>query len=322
MVLEKDDQIKLFTLMLTIRCFEEKVSELFLGGKIPGFIHLSIGQEAVAVGCCFPLKREDYISNTHRGHGQCIAKGADIKILMAEIFGKATGYCKGKGGSMHLASLDLGILGANGIVAGGIPIAVGAAFSARYRKSNQVVACFFGDGATGEGAFYESLNLASILKLPIIFVCENNQWAEFSPQSIHMDIEKISQRALAFGNIKGETIDGNDVIAVYDAMIKAIDRARRGDGPTLLECRTTRFRGHYEGDPQKYRPKEDLEEAKKKDPIERFKKSLLEKNIITEKAIAQIEGSIKSKIDDAVKYAEDSPLPLPEEALKDVYCEG
>ncbi|KKR30077.1 MAG: Pyruvate dehydrogenase E1 component, alpha subunit [Candidatus Gottesmanbacteria bacterium GW2011_GWC2_39_8] len=319
MELTKEDMVKLFTTMLTIRRFEEKVSELFLGGKIPGFIHLGIGQEAVAAGCCSPLKKEDYIANTHRGHGQCIAKGADIKILMAEIFGKATGYCKGKGGSMHLASLDLGILGANGIVAGGIPIAVGAAFSAKYRKSDQVVACFFGDGATGEGAFYESLNLASILKLPIIFVCENNHWAEFSPQSTHMDIEKVAQKALAFGNIKGETIDGNDVITVNNAMVKAIERARRGEGPTLLECNTTRYRGHYEGDPQKYRPKDDLESAKSNDAIERFKTFLLEKNIVTSKNIEDIEGEIKPKIDEAVKFAEESPLPLPEETLKDVY---
>jgi len=319
MELTKEDMVKLLNLMLTIRCFEERVSELFLGGKIPGFIHLSIGQEAVAAGCCFSLKKEDYIANTHRGHGQCIAKGADVKLLMAEIFGRATGYCKGKGGSMHLATLDLGILGANGIVAGGIPIAVGAAFSARYRKTDQVVACFFGDGATGEGAFYESMNLASIMKLPIIFVCENNHWAEFSPQSTHMDIEKVAQKALAFGNIRGETIDGNDVIIVNNAMIKAIERARKGEGPTLLECNTTRYRGHYEGDPQKYRAKEDLEKAKSNDAIERFKKYLLEKNIVTSKNIEDIERSIKSKTDEAVKFAEESPLPEPQETLKDVY---
>src|SRR3989338_4192726 len=321
MALTKDDLIRLYTTMLRIRRFEERVSELFLGGKIPGFIHLSIGQEAVAAGACFPLRKDDYIANTHRGHGQCIAKGADVKLLMAEIFGRATGYCKGKVGSMHMATLDIGILGANGIVAGGIPIAVGAAFSAKYRKTDQVVACFFGDGATGEGAFYESLNISSVMKLPIVFVCENNSWAEFSPQSVHMDIQNVAQRALAFGNLKGETIDGNDVAVVHEAMTRAIERARKGDGPTLLECKTTRFRGHYEGDPQKYRPKEELDTARKNDTIERLKVSLMEKNIITDKDVQGIESIVKAEVDEALKFAEESPLPNPEETMRDVYCE-
>ena len=267
------------------------------------------------------MRKDDYIANTHRGHGQCIAKGADVKLLMAEIFGRATGYCKGKGGSMHMATLDIGILGANGIVAGGIPIAVGAAFSAKYRKTDQVVACFFGDGATGEGAFYESLNISSVMKLPIVFVCENNSWAEFSPQSVHMDIQNVAQRALAFGNLKGETIDGNDVAVVHEAMTRAIERARKGDGPTLLECKTTRFRGHYEGDPQKYRPKEELDTARKNDTIERLKVSLMEKNIITDKDVQGIESIVKAEVDEALKFAEESPLPNPEETMRDVYCE-
>lgn len=317
--LDKESKISLLKTMLTIRKFEEKVSENFAAGQIPGFIHLSIGQEAVSAGACFNLRKEDYISTTHRGHGQCIAKGVEIRPLMAEIFGKSTGYCKGRGGSMHIASLDYGMLGANGIVAGGIPMAVGAAFSAKYRKTDQVVASFFGDGATGEGAFYESMNIASILKLPIIFVCENNKWAEFSPQQVHMDIENVAQRAKAFGNVAAETIDGNDVELVVDAMERAIERARSGNGPTLLECITTRFHGHYEGDPQKYRPKEDIEAVRSKDPIVRYKTKLKEEGVLDDAGAEALEKEVEGIIEDALQFAKESPEPDSKELLNDVY---
>jgi len=317
--LDNDGRISLLKTMLTIRKFEEKVSENFAAGQIPGFIHLSIGQEAVSAGACCGLRKEDYISTTHRGHGQCIAKGVEIRPLMAEIFGKATGYCKGKGGSMHIASLDYGMLGANGIVAGGIPIAVGAAYSAKYRKTDQVVASFFGDGATGEGAFYESMNIASIMKLPIVFVCENNRWAEFSPQAVHMDITDVAQKAKAFGNVASETIDGNDVETVMEAMERAVERARKGEGPTLLECITTRFHGHYEGDPQKYRPKEDLESARSKDPITRYKALLVKDGVIDEAGAGNLEAEVEEAIEDALQFAKESPVPDSDETLKDVY---
>ena len=317
--LDNDGRISLLKTMLKIRKFEEKVSENFAAGQIPGFIHLSIGQEAVSAGACYNLRKKDYISTTHRGHGQCIAKGVEINPLMAEIFGKATGYCKGKGGSMHIASLDYGMLGANGIVAGGIPMAVGAAYSAKYRKTDQVVASFFGDGATGEGAFYESMNIASIMKLPIVFVCENNRWAEFSPQQIHMDIHDVAQKAKAFGNVASETIDGNDVETVVEAMDRAVARARTGAGPTLLECITTRFHGHYEGDPQKYRPKEDLEAARSKDPIARYKALLIKDGVIDEAGAGNVESEVEKIIEDALQFAKESPEPDSSEMLKDVY---
>jgi len=317
--IDNDTRLALYRTMVKIRKFEEKVSENFLAGQIPGFIHLSIGQEAVSAGACHALKKDDYILTTHRGHGQCIAKGADIKSMMAEIFGRVTGFCKGKGGSMHLATMDVGILGANGIVGGGIPIAVGAAFSAKYRKSGQVAVSFFGDGATGEGTFHGALNMASIWSLPIIFVCENNGWAEFSPKPIHMDIENVSQRAKAYGNVASEIVDGNDPEAVLAGMERAAARARKGEGPTLLECMTTRFRGHYEGDPQKYRPKEELDALASKDAIPRYRKKLIENKILTEDSAAKIDAEIAALIDETLEYAKNSPLPGIEEALKDVY---
>jgi TPP-dependent pyruvate/acetoin dehydrogenase alpha subunit len=246
--LSNEKLIEMYRTMKKIREFETKAAELFAEGSIPGFVHLYIGEEAVATGVCANLKDSDYITSTHRGHGHIIAKGGDLKYMFAELFGKATGYCKGKGGSMHIADADRGILGANGIVGAGHNIAVGAGLSAKYRGTDQVCVCFFGDGSTNQGTFHESLNLASIWKLPVIFVCENNLYGISMHQSRHQAIQDVADRAVAY-NIPGVVVDGNDVLAVYEAAKEAIDRARNGQGPTLIECKTYRQRGHFEGDP-------------------------------------------------------------------------
>ena len=228
-----DQMVELFEKMVTIRLFEEKIVDLYARGLVPGLAHLYVGEEAVATGVCANLRKEDYITSTHRGHGHVIAKGAELKFMMAELFGKKTGYCKGKGGSMHIADVDLGILGANGIAGGGIPIAVGAALSAKLRKTDQVTACFFGDGSSNNGTFHEGLNFASVHRLPVVFICENNLYGISTSQVRHQAIQDISIRAIAY-NIPGITVDGNDVLAVYEASGTAIQRARAGEGPTLV----------------------------------------------------------------------------------------
>ncbi|MBI5955512.1 MAG: pyruvate dehydrogenase (acetyl-transferring) E1 component subunit alpha [Chloroflexi bacterium] len=318
MAVEKEKLIEMYTKMLTIRRFEQRVAELFAAGKIPGFVHLYIGEEAVAVGTCANLRPDDYITSTHRGHGHLIAKGGDLKRMMAELFGKRTGYCKGKGGSMHIADVELGILGANGIVGGGPPIAAGAALSAQYRGTDQVVACFFGDGAANQGTFHEGLNMASIWKLPVIFVCENNHYGISLSQPKHMNVADIADRARAY-DIPGVMVDGNDVIAVYEAAQEAVRRARAGEGASLIECKTYRHRGHFEGDPQVYRPPEEAEAWLKKDPLPRFEAKLMEMGVLTGEKAKQIEQGIVAKIDEAVRFAEESPFPTPEELGDDVY---
>lgn len=305
--------------MLEIRFFEEKVFDLYAQNLVPGTIHLYLGEEAVAVGVCSLLKKDDYITSTHRGHGHCIAKGAELKRTMAEILGKKTGYCKGKGGSMHIADFKIGMLGATAVVGAGLPIAVGAGLSAKLRKTDQVVACFFGEGASNQGTFHESINMASIWKLPVIFVCENNLYAMGTRQSRVMAIENVADRAVAYG-IPGVVVDGNDVLAVYEATEKAVERARKGEGPTLIECKTYRHKGHSRVDPAKYRPKEEVEEWLAKDPIKRFKEKLLQTNTLTESEIQQIEKEVSDEIEEAVKFAMGSPYPAPEEALEDVYA--
>ena len=262
--LPKENLIIMYRKMLEIRFFEEKVFELYGQNLVPGTIHLYAGEEAVAVGVCNALSKDDYITSTHRGHGHCIAKGADLKRTMAEILGKETGYCKGKGGSMHIADFSIGMLGATAVVGAGLPIAVGAALSAKLRKTDQVVACFFGEGASNQGTFHESINMASAWKLPVIFVCENNLYAMGTRQSRIMNIENISDRAPSYG-IPGVSVDGNDVLAVYEAAQVATERARRGEGPTLIECKTYRHKGHSRVDPAKYRPREEVEEWLRKD---------------------------------------------------------
>ncbi|MCD6240011.1 pyruvate dehydrogenase (acetyl-transferring) E1 component subunit alpha [Candidatus Bathyarchaeota archaeon] len=319
MIPPREKLIEMYRKMLEIRQFEEKVYELYGQNLVPGTIHLYAGQEAVAVGVCANLRREDYIVSTHRGHGHCIAKGADLKRVMAEILGKKTGYCKGKGGSMHIADFSVGILGATGVVGAGIPIAVGAGLSIKLRGTDQVVACFFGDGASNQGTFHEGINMAAIWKLPVLFVCENNLYAMGTRQSRVMLIEKISERAAAYG-IPGVTVDGNDVLAVYEAAREAVERAKKGEGPTLIECRTYRHKGHSRMDPATYRPKEEVEYWLKKDPIPRFKSKLLEMGILTEEEAKGIEEQVSREIEEAVKFALESPYPEPEEALKDVYA--
>ncbi len=311
--------LQMYTTMLRIRRFEEKVVELFAQGKIPGFVHSYIGEEAVAAGACAALEPTDYITSTHRGHGHLIAKGGDLKYMMAELYGKKTGYCKGKGGSMHIADVDLGILGANGIVGAGIPIATGAALSSQLQKNGRVALCFFSDGASNRGTFHEGINMASIWKLPVVFLCENNMYGISMPQKRGMAIEDIADRASAYG-IPGVVVDGNDVIAVYEAVKEAVKRARSGGGPTLIEAKTARWRGHFEGDPQIYRTPEEIEEWKKKCPIKRFEEKLLKMGVLNEEKIKEIEDMIAKEIDEAVKFAEESPYPEPEEALEDVYA--
>lgn len=317
--LGKERLIALYRKMFEIRSFEEKVFELYAQNLVPGTIHLYVGEEAVAVGVCSNLRIDDYITSTHRGHGHCIAKGADLKKIMAEIIGKKTGYCKGKGGSMHIADFKVGMLGATAVVGAGLPIAMGAGLSIKLRGRDNVTACFFGDGASNQGTFHETLNMAAIWELPVIFVCENNLYAMGTRQSKAMVLEDIADRAAAYG-IPGISIDGNDVIAVYEVAREAVARARKGGGPTLIECKTYRHKGHSRIDPAKYRSKEEVEEWLKKDPIERLKRRILKTTVLTEADIQQVEKDISEEVEEAVKYAIDSPYPDPDEALEDVYA--
>jgi pyruvate dehydrogenase E1 component alpha subunit len=318
-VLEKEKLLELYQKMFEIRRFEEKAYELFGQNLIPGTIHLYIGEEAVAVGVCANLRADDYITSTHRGHGHCLAKGARLDKTMAEVFGKKTGYCKGKGGTMHIADFSVGMLGATAVVGAGLPIATGAGLSIKLRNTDQVVACFFGDGASNQGTFHEAINMAAIWALPVIFVCENNLYAMSTHQTRAMGIENIADRAAAYG-ICGVTVDGNDVLTVYNTAQEAIERAREGKGPTLLECKTYRQKGHSKFDPGVYRPKEEVEEWMRRDPILRFRRQLLETEIITKDDISQVEQDVNEAIAEAVKFAVESPFPKPEEALEDVYA--
>jgi pyruvate dehydrogenase E1 component alpha subunit len=306
--------------MVRIRLFEQRIMELFQQGRLPGFLHVSIGQEAVPTGVCAHLRPNDYISSTHRGHGDVIAKGARLDRMMAELYGKKTGYCKGKGGSMHIADLELGILGANGIVGAGIPIATGTALAFKMRRTDQVAVCFFGDGGANTGAFHEGLNLASVWHLPVVFVCQNNQYAESTPQRVHQKIKDIAVRAVAY-DIPGETVDGMDVLEVYRVAGEAIARARGGGGPTLIECKTYRFYGHYVGDPgTAYRRPEEVEEWKQRDPIVAFRRRLLAEGMATEAELTAIDAAVQGELEAAIRFAEASPEPDPEDALQDIYA--
>ncbi|WP_088227512.1 thiamine pyrophosphate-dependent dehydrogenase E1 component subunit alpha [Desulfosporosinus sp. FKB] len=320
MDLKKEQLLDIYKKMCTIRAFESKIVEIFAAGKIPGFVHLYLGEEAVATGVCANLETKDFIASTHRGHGHLIAKGGDLKSMMAEVFGRTTGYCKGKGGSMHIADVDLGILGANGIVGAGMPIATGAAFACKYKNNGAVAVAFFGDGASDRATFHEALNLASTWKLPVVFLCENNGWAISNSQKTHQNITDISDRASGYG-IPGVSVDGNDVIAVYEAAGAAIERARKGDGPTLVECKTWRHRGHFEGDPGAYKDPKDQEEWLKKDPIPRLEKNLLKLNYAVQADLDKIKADTEADIEEAVKFAESSPLPDPQELFTDVYAD-
>jgi len=316
--LNEEKIIGMYENMLKIRKFEEKARDLFAEGKIPGFVHLYLGEEAVATGACANLNEDDYITSTHRGHGHIVSKGGDLKLMMAELYGKKTGYCKGKGGSMHIADATKGILGANGIVGAGHNIAAGAGLSIKYRGTDQVCVCFFGDGSTNQSTFHEALNLASIWKLPVVFVCENNGYGISLSQKFHQAIKDISDRAVSY-NIPGVTVDGNDVFAVYEAVGEAVNRARKKQGPTLVECKTYRHRGHFEGDPVNYRSKEELEEWLEKDPIPRMEKYLLENDVVSEEKMKEMSDKLDSEIEEAVKFAKESPFPDVEASVEDVY---
>ncbi|RJQ65525.1 MAG: thiamine pyrophosphate-dependent dehydrogenase E1 component subunit alpha [Desulfobacteraceae bacterium] len=320
MSIPKKKMIEIYTTMVKIRMFETKVSELFAANKIPGVVHLYIGEEAVAAGVCAALKKEDYITSTHRGHGHLLAKGGEIKRMLAELFGKKTGYCKGKGGSMHIADIDLGILGANGIVGGGPPLAAGAALAAKYRNQDAVAVSFFGDGASNQGTTHEAMNLAACWKLPVIFVNENNMYGLSACTSATLCIADVADRASAYG-MPGVVVDGNDVIAVYEAAAEAVRRGRKGLGPTLLECKTYRHRGHTEGDPgTAYRSRDEVEEWKKKDPIPRLEKSLIETKVLTRKQMEGIRDTIDAEIQEGARFAEESPYPDVSDITADVYA--
>jgi pyruvate dehydrogenase E1 component alpha subunit len=318
----QDSKLQMYRTMLRIRRFEEKLIELKARASIPGLLHLYIGEEATATGVCAALRPEDYVTSTHRGHGHCIAKGGDISRMMAELYGRSTGYCQGKGGSMHIANIELGILGANGIVAAGMPIAGGAGLSIKMRGTDQVVACFFGDGGSNQGAFHESINMAALWKLPVIYICENNQYAISVAQNRSASIEDIYLRKAAYG-IDGAMVDGNDVMAVYQATKKAAQRARNGEGPTLLECKTYRWRGHYEGEADRtytYRSAEEIAEWKKRCPIKRFRTKLLKEGVLGEEDFERIEREVEKEIEEAIRFAESSPFPNPEDALEGLYA--
>lgn len=318
--MEKKDALWIYEKMNDIRLFEDKVHEIFSSGEIPGFVHLYAGEEAVATGVCAHLNDNDYITSTHRGHGHCIAKGCDLNGMMAEIFGKETGLCKGKGGSMHIADIDKGMLGANGMVGGGFPLAVGAGLRNKYLKTDNVVVCFFGDGAANEGTFHEGLNLASIWKLPVIFVCENNMFGEATPQSYASASKTIAERSVAY-NMPGVRVDGKNVLEVYEEAGNAIERARNGEGPTLIECVTYRNYGHFEGDEQKYKAKDGTEkELADKDCITIFRKQAIELNLMTENEADEIEKASVERIQEAIQFAKESPLPRPEALYEDVYA--
>lgn len=311
---------RLYRTMVTIRFFEQTVEKHFLVGEIPGFVHLYIGEEAIATGVCANLTTDDYIASTHRGHGHSIAKGADVSRMMAEIFGKKTGYCKGKGGSMHIADFGVGMLGANGVVGGSFSIATGAALAAKMLKQKKVAVAFFGDGASNRGTFHESANLASIWKLPVIFLCENNQYASTTPYRSSTSVEDIADRARGYG-MPGVVVDGNDVFAVYEAAKAAVERARGGGGPSLVEAKTYRIKGHFVGDPELYRSKEEVQEIfAKTDPISRFERQVSSEGSLSREKLDAIKLEAQELIDKALAFAKESPEPDPSELFSDVYA--
>jgi pyruvate dehydrogenase E1 component alpha subunit len=312
--MEKETKIRLLETMLRIRKAELQLAALFKLGKIPSAAHLYEGQEAIAAGVCALLRRDDCITSTHRGHGHCIAKGMPLKRLISEVSGKKTGCCGGKGGTMHMFQPDIGIMGTIGIVGGGIPIAVGIGLAFHMQRRDNVAVSFFSEGASNNGAFHESLNLASLWKLPVIFVCENNLYATSVSVRRSTPVENISVRAAGYG-MPGVTVDGNRVDDVYAAGMEAIDRARRGDGPSLVECKTYRVRGHFEGDDASYRSKEEVAEARKRDPIDYWKRLLKDAGEITEAEVDKMTAAIDAEVAEAAAFAEASPFPAPEDAL-------
>ena len=305
--------------MYLVRYFEEKAEELYALGKVHGTMHLSIGQEASAIGACLALEPGDYIRSTHRGHGHCIGKGADVNIMMAEFFGKAVGYCRGRGGSMHIADVEGGNLGANGVVGGGLPISPGVGLGLKLQRSDRVCLTFFGDGAANGGAFHEALNLASIWKLPVVYVCENNQYAMSMSFRRAFAIERISLRAASYG-MPGVTVDGNDLVEVYRAVKQAIARARAGEGPTLIESLTYRWRGHSKSDRQRYRSRDEVKEWQARDPIARLRARLLEAGLFSEEVLDRAAREAAQAIEEAVAFAEAAAEPDPDTIMDGVYA--
>ncbi|MFN0148101.1 MAG: thiamine pyrophosphate-dependent dehydrogenase E1 component subunit alpha [Dehalococcoidia bacterium] len=320
MDIAKDKLFDLHHRMVRIRIFEEEAGKLMETAKIPGALHLYVGEEAVAAGVMCNLTDEDQITSTHRGHGHLVAKGGDFKKMYAELFGKATGYCGGKGGSMHISDMDLGMLGANGIVGAGPPIAMGAAFANKYRANGNVAVAFFGDGASNEGAFHEAANMAATWKLPLILLCENNGYGEFTPQAKHQAIKDVADRAIGYG-MPGVTCDGMDAIAVYEAAGEAIARARRGEGPTLLECKTYRFYDHVgiRGMGVSYRTDEEVLEWRKRDPIQLLEGRMVEMGVASAAELQATHDRVRQEAADAITYAEGSPFPEADQLLTDVY---
>lgn len=318
--LSDETLLAMYRRMNEIRRFEETIYRLYMDGKLPGFMHVSIGQEAVPVGTCTALRTDDYITSTHRGHGDTIAKGVDVKAAMAELWGRSTGACRSKGGSMHITDVSKGILGANGIVSAGMPIATGAALSARRRGTDQVVVCFFGDGAFAEGNMHECLNIANLWKLPVIFVRQNNYYAESNPWRNYQGVPDIVDWAASYG-MPATRVDGNTVLDVYEAAKKAVERARRGEGPSFIESETYRWYGHNIGDPGTWRPAEEIEAWKAKDPLKRFREYVIGSGVANAETLDAIEAEAAQLIKDAVAEAEAAPLSPPEEALEGVYSD-
>lgn len=326
-MVSKAQALRMYETMCTIRAFETLVKREYLAGNLPGFVHLYIGEEAVAAGVCAALRDDDYIESTHRGHGHCIAKGADLNRMMAEIYGKAAGLCKGKGGSMHIADFSVGMLGANGVVGGGYNLAAGAALaSSRILKNDRVSVVFFGDGASNRGTFHEAANVSSAWKLPVVFVCENNGWASTTPYRTTTAVENIADYASAY-HMPSAVVDGSDVFAVYEAAREAVGRARRGEGPALIEAKTFRVEGHFVRDAERYRTREYVEEMRAKhDPFAAFEKAVLAPNDSVDAPISREELlAVKRKAEDRVlaaqRFALESPFPTPQEYLDDVYAQ-
>ncbi len=321
-MIDKKTAAWIYNKMHEIRAFEETAWTLFTENKLRGSVHLYTGEEAVAASVCAQLTDEDYIASTHRGHGHCIGKGAELDRALAELMGKATGYCKGRSGSMHIADFSKGNLGANAIVGGGIPIATGGALALKMQNKPNVAVAFFGDGASNQGTFHEAINMAAVWKLPIIYICENNQFGMTVPVWQSTSVENIADRAAGYG-IAGEVVDGNDVVAVYEAFARAKERALKGEGPTLLECKTYRWRGHWTGDPEVYRTREEVEEWKtNKDPIKLFGAYMIENGLATAEELDEIAQTVAKKMEEAVEFALNSPDPDPANVLEDVFYEG
>lgn len=317
----RETALEIHRTMVRIRVFESRVEQLFLAGKLPGFVHTYLGEEAIAAGVCAVLRDDDYITSTHRGHGHAIAKGMTTDVLMAELYGKETGVCRGRGGSMHVADFSLGMLGANGIVGGGFGIATGAALSAKYRGTDQVTVCFFGDGAINKGTFHEALNFAAVHRLPVVFVCENNQYAQFTAQSKTTSVDDLAVRAIGYG-MNGHTVDGNDAGAVHNSAAKAVSRARTGEGPTLLNMITYRFGGHYVGDPEAYREASEVESKRDDDPIGRWEEALTVAGWLDEALRERTWAEADDEVAAAEEFAEQSEYPDPATATDAVFTGG